>query len=106
MAITVTPVTGRISQGNMRTWLVKADADGDTTATITHGMTFAAPTDAAERCKVTLLPIHADHTKQEWIFESLTASELKVKKTLTAAGSGVAADTIRVTLEYIASPWA
>jgi hypothetical protein len=86
MAVTVTPV---LTGPNIKSWTVIADADADTTATITHGFN-AAPED------VTITPIHAAARVSLWVNTVVDGTNITCTKA-TTAGSGNAAAQLLVT---------
>jgi len=106
MATLATSLGGSLAVGNVRGWAVQASADADTTLAITHGITFADPTnDPSQRCMVVFTPVDAAFYLQEWIVLSLTSTTLTLLKTSTAMGTGLADTTFNVYLNYLGCPF-
>lgn len=91
MAVSATGVktTGTFS----KSWTVIATADGDTTVTITHGLSGITN----ENAHVSLEAMTAAGTLSAWQFTSVSATELVLTKS-TAVGSGAAPAQLRVSL--------
>lgn len=79
MAVTVAAVYAGV---DFKSWSVIATADGDTTATITHGF-GAAPKE------YNFAPILQAGNTSAWFVSSVTASVIELTKS-TATGSGTA----------------
>lgn len=98
MAVTITPVNVVPANGLRATFDVKASADADSSATITHGLPSATDTNVV----VTLEPTNAAFYASQWTVTSRGASTVVLTKG-NGAGSGNAANQVRVTVEQIHS---
>ena len=85
MAVTVTAV---LAGTNTKSWDITATADGDTSASITHGL-GAAP------ALVYLAPLLAQAYTSQWQVTSVSSTVITLTKG-TASGSGNASAQVRV----------
>lgn len=88
MAVTATPIdsTGE----NRRSWSIEATADGDTTATIAHGLSFTPDASAT-----IITPLVAAARISAWVLTSVDATNVVFSKT-TSGGSGAAGAQVMV----------
>lgn len=96
MAVTVTAVaqpSGQNVRGSSSIWDIIATADGDTTATITHGLLGGV---APQDVQITYL-LAAQALVSGWAVTAFGATTITLTKTTTAT-SGVAGAQIRVTV--------
>jgi hypothetical protein len=95
MAVTVTPIPNRGSDGLLRSFDVTATADADVAAVILHGLPFDDAADANERGYAEILPQQVESYVSTPVIPVVTA--LNANVTMSAAvGSGVAGSQFRV----------
>jgi hypothetical protein len=95
-AVTATAVADQGGTGTVRAWDLTVAADGDITATITHGLPFADATEADRRMIVILEPIDAVRFPlSKWVVTTRGATTCVLTKT-NAVGSGGGTAQVRV----------
>lgn len=88
MSVTVTTV---VNQPNTKVFEVEADADGDTTATIPHGLTVIPEF-------VDIVALALEYYLSEWRVTTIDATNVVLTKE-TTAGSGAAGAQVRVNVQ-------
>lgn len=94
MAVTLVADPGNAGWPNYKRWSVAASADGDTTATIPHGMGARV----LELVSVQILPRTTHARLSDWICTGIDAVNITLAKT-TAAGSGFVGGQIDVIVQ-------